>query len=125
MISITRIVSLEKFSELCKDLSYSKLEIQPSNMKGFRDIKVICYYKVTMSEVLDLKALLKAQSANPSLDITIRQKIGGFHGNFSNNNMWMTLSDFSEMMKIQEENNINLGIPNKYKKLFKTLIDIE
>lgn len=123
MISITRIVSLEKFSELCKDLSYSKLEIQPSNMKGFKDIKVRCYYKVTMPEVLALKSLLKAQSANPSLDITIRQKIGGFYGNFSNNNMWMTLSDFSEMMKIQEENNINLGIPNKYKKLFKTLIN--
>lgn len=118
MIELRKIVSLEEFNVLCRDLTYSKVEVRPSKMKKLRDIDVRLYVRTDIPTILGIMGKLKQYSKDVSLPKEIKEKIGGFFGNFSPQNglLWMTTSDFKEMKKIEKEYKLNFNIPKQFNK---------
>lgn len=116
MIELRKIVSLEEFDMLRRDLTYSKVEVRPNRDKKLRNIAAHCYVMVNPNTILSICGKLKYYSQSKELPQKIKEKIGGFYGNFSNNNLWMTESDFKEMKKIEEEYKLNFSIPKEFNK---------
>lgn len=117
MIVLRKIVSLNTLQELFQDLTYSKVEIQPTEMKKLKDKSVIAvrlYFKCKPYTVNEVRGCLLKYSRTSDLPIEIRSKIGGFQGNFSTSN-YITLSDFNNMIEIEKEYKLNFGIPKLIK----------
>jgi hypothetical protein len=121
MILIRKIVELIDLESHLRDLQFSKIEVKPAALKKLRNIAILCYYRVHPKDILQVRSALKNQSMRRDLPIEIKSKISGFHGNFYNYNLWMTLADFHDMIKIETEYKLNFGIPQQYRKLYHTL----
>lgn len=121
MIQIRKIVKLEELPSYLRNLEFSKVEIKPAALKKLRDIAILCYYRVDPKDILTIKSTLKNTPQHEHLPIEIKSKIGGFVGNFSNNNLWMTLADFHDMVTIEKNYRLNFGIPKRYRVLYETL----
>lgn len=114
MISISKIVTLEELNKLSHDSSISKIEINPRKCNGLSNIRIRYYLTQNNTDSFSLKACLKSHSLNPKLPNKIREKIGGYYGEFVGNRLWLKETSLKELLKFEKEYKINFGINKKY-----------
>lgn len=115
MLVLQRIVSLEEFSELCRDLTYTKVEVRPNDMNKFRDIKVNCYLKVNTGEICYLKAMIRLHCINSKLSLEDRSFLIGLDSLLKGNNMWIKVKHYKQLLEMENKYDIRFSIPKKYK----------